>query len=97
MYDVHVCTLHSELLSKLESAEATGSTSEEKGGAKGGASEAKPTAGPNDSEGGDGRGDSAENSLTYTKEQVEVVQRSACFTVTCTCTWHGVHVYDCAK
>ena len=76
----------SELLGKLDSAKATGdnkSTSEEKGGAKGGTSGTKPPAGSTDNGVADGgRGKSAdgghsqsENSLTYTKEQVQVVQR----------------------
>ena len=74
---MYVCvfTPHSDLLAKLDSAEATGdskSTSEERGGA----SETKATTGSSDSDAGGGRGNT-ENSLTYTKEQVEVVQRSA--------------------
>ena len=81
----NVCTPHSDLLGKLDSAEATGdskSTSEERGGARGGVSEAKTSAGSNDSNAGGGRSES-ENSLTYTKEQVEVVQRSVCLTTQC--------------
>ena len=67
----------SELLGKLDSAKTTEdskSTSEEKGGARGGASSTKPPAGLTDNDGGRGQ---SENSLTYTKEQVQVVQRSA--------------------
>ena len=73
-----------ELLEKLDSAKTTEnnkSTSEEKGGASG----TKPPAGSTDNGATDGgRGNSgdsgrgqSENSLTYTKEQVQVVQRSA--------------------
>ena len=70
-----------ELLEKLDSAKTTEdseSTSDEKSGA----SDTKPPAGSTDND--SGRGKSAdsghgqsENSLTYTKEQVQVVQRSA--------------------
>ena len=72
---VHACTLHTELLAKLESAEPTSdskSTSEETGATRGGASETRTSTGSS------GVGDSgeSENSLTYTKEQVEEVQRS---------------------
>ena len=79
LYNACVFTPHSDLLAKLDSAEATGdskSTSEERGGARSGASETKATTGSSDSDAGGGRGNT-ENSLTYTKEQVEVVQRSA--------------------
>ena len=72
--------MHSDLLAKLNSAEATGdskSNSEERGGARGGASETKTSAGSKDSD----AGGESENSLTYTKEQVEVVQRSACIII----------------
>ena len=75
LYNACVFTPHSDLLAKLDSAEATGdskSTTEERGGA----SETKATTGSSDSDAGGGRGNT-ENSLTYTKEQVEVVQRSA--------------------
>ena len=71
----------SELLGKLDSSKTTEdnkSTSEEKGGASG----TKPPAGSTENDGGHGKSadsgrDQSENSLTYTKEQVQVVQRSA--------------------
>ena len=72
--------LHTELLAKLETAESTGnskSTSEEGRGARERASESRTSAGSTGGGGGGGGGsDQSENSLTYTKEQVEVVQRS---------------------
>ena len=71
--------LHTELLAKLETAESTGnskSTSEEGREARGRASESRTSAGSTGGGGSGGGSDQSENSLTYTKEQVEVVQRS---------------------
>jgi hypothetical protein len=82
LFNVHVCTRQSELLSKLESSEATGdskSTNEEKGGARGGASDTNTPTESTDNGSADGGRGQSENSLTYTKEQVQVVQRSVWF------------------
>ena len=69
-------SLHSEFLAKLNTEESTNDDTK-RGGVRDGASETKTTNASSSDGDGSGRGqDQSENSLTYTKEQVEVVQRS---------------------